>query len=712
MAGYIYKPQTRKGPVWITPTNEGPPTITLPDGRVIKGVPADQRGGVFHGHEGWQYVFPNDILGVEGAVLTSGGKSQTINTNMSFRGGTVGSLSESSKGAVGSAPDGFEPGQTGYGAYPAYLGGQFPSPTFATFNPIKSAPYKKVDPFDFAQKYGDLARGEIGKNAKQANDLALEQLGTELQGLRNYVPAAAALKRSETSIDNQFNQAERTKQIESTLPGVRGSLAAQTSRANTYATGALPDSVQDRALELGVRSRAADQAYGGGFGTSSSVARKASDLMSAEQRFQVAQYGEGLLGTNVDRRANLELAPTSYSNAGQQVNVMPSLSGSQLSQSNLGLITQQAGLPAGTAFQGSINQEQFGTQLEQGTRQFNASGLYNASQFNAGVSNQFAMDRFGYDVGYAGTVAGAAQTDINAQTEIAQQQAAQDTFNANKDQTQNTNMIRDILAGLVGIGGSIYSAAQTPSTPSTTQPTPTTPSGGGGTGGGGSGDTFATGGNIYDAPPAYPVTPPTIENPPPYDTSVGEGPGSPVPTLPPVPDANVPTDTGSFGGGAEDTFAGDFTTSRSLSIPTESALEFSNFVNDTETPLSIPLTDASRSVKVLTDGGKKVLESAGITSTPQSNSVKIGVSKTGRPMYSDARLARSTDINLGKQNATVIQDIAEPFNIFTPSDRAKFQRIGTMASNPQFLGSLDKAHAQNDMKAFLKEMRSFVGELS
>ena len=93
MAGYIYKPQTRKGPVFIAPTNEGVPTITLPDGRVIEGVRGDRRGGVFYGHEGYQFVFDNDILGQEGAVLRYGGKEQQLgNTNMSYRGGDFASL--------------------------------------------------------------------------------------------------------------------------------------------------------------------------------------------------------------------------------------------------------------------------------------------------------------------------------------------------------------------------------------------------------------------------------------------------------------------------------------------------------------------------------------------------------------------------------------------------------------------------------------------
>jgi len=34
-AGYLFKPQTRKGPVFIAPVNSGAPTITFPDGRTF-----------------------------------------------------------------------------------------------------------------------------------------------------------------------------------------------------------------------------------------------------------------------------------------------------------------------------------------------------------------------------------------------------------------------------------------------------------------------------------------------------------------------------------------------------------------------------------------------------------------------------------------------------------------------------------------------------
>lgn len=407
----------------------------------------------------------------------------------------------SGPGAAGGDYSGpYAPGAVGFGAVPAYLGGEYPTKTAkAKFKPInfdsidyspisydatKAADYDFTDPLDFAKKFGGFNRSEIKQNYSLAKDLALDQLDTELKGLEMFAPAAAALKRGETSLDNIFNQQQRTAQVDATLPGARADLEAQRGRANTYARGEIPNSVTDRALELGVRSRAADTAYAGGFGSGSSVARKISDLASAEDRLKIAEYGEGLLGTNLNTSASLLLAPTEYSDAGSQIKVTPQINAGVQAGQNATEINNNTLINPTNALTSQVQQRQFGTQLQQQTNQFNATNRLATSQFNAsntlntaqfnantrnnvnqfnatsafqrsqintGRVNELRMGRFAYDVSYAGAVAGASQLNINTQLALQQQAQAAQIFQDQMKAAQNSAQTGAIAGGIAAI---------------------------------------------------------------------------------------------------------------------------------------------------------------------------------------------------------------------------------------------------------------------
>lgn len=454
----IYKPSTtgtKGGPAFLI--NGGPlsspPTVTI-NGTTHTATllnTIDEGQGPRS-----QYIFPSEVANnTSGFDINAGGQTFHVENgqkayegdsgNFTYRGPGRGDLAEGEGG-------GFAPGNIGYGSFPAYQGGKFPKVSTINYTNIKTAPYSFTDPQKFAAKYGEFNRGETAKNFSQAQGMALQTLDTELQGLSNYVPAASALKRSQTAADNVFNQAQRTAQINQVMPNAAGDLEAQRQRASAYANGRLPDTMEDRALELGVRSQAADQAFAGGFGASSSAARKASDLMSAQQRLQIGQYGEQLLGSNMQLNAQLNLAPTEYSNAGQQVSVMPSLSASQLTSQNQQELDANTLISPTNALSSTISQNQFKTNLEQSTRQFNAQMGWNTQQFNANAANQFAMAKFGYDVGYAGSVAGAAQTNTNTQLGLEQQQAARDTAITTGAITAGAGLISSIASALAAPG--------------------------------------------------------------------------------------------------------------------------------------------------------------------------------------------------------------------------------------------------------------------
>lgn len=282
------------------------------------------------------------------------------------------------------------------------------TPGSATYNRIKAADYHLIDPAEFARKYGETARAEMGKNLAYGQQAALSTLNTELQGLQNFVPAAATLKRSEISIDNQFNQAQRTQQVNQALPGAEKDLLNQNKRANSYALGKLPEGFDDDALNTQIRSDAADNAAAGGFGVNSAVSRRASGLMSARERLGIAQYGEQLLNSNIGTRAGLYLAPTEYSDAGSQIRVTPEVGAGRLTTGYASEANSLGMVSANTALSTQVNQEQFSTNLNQQTNQFNASNDLQNSQFNV-------------------------STDQNRQANNQKAQMAADQFNSNQN---------------------------------------------------------------------------------------------------------------------------------------------------------------------------------------------------------------------------------------------------------------------------------------
>lgn len=452
----------RKGLVFVSPSENEPPTITVGGKTFTAHRPAPGEG-TYKGDSGYQFIFPGEVTEYYGqeAELSYGGKSQSVELSVAneFRadGGGIGDMRAApNKDTGGSSFGSYAPGTVGqFGVVPANILAEFPEAVLGKYDPIKAAKYNFTDPFKFAEKYGSFNRGEYEKNFNQAEDLAMRSLENELKSLGEFIPAMSALKRQETSIDNQFNQQQRTSQLNTTLPGfvegVDSDLAGQRGRANSFAEGRIPDAVTDRAFELGIRSSAADRASAGGFGARSSVARKASDLMSAEERVKLSMYGDQLLGQNVNARtnfANFQLAPLEYSDAGKQISVNPSVSPSQLTNSFANAISAFSGLTTGQAIGVQTQQEQFQTGLNQTTNQFNASNKLQLSTWNAGVQNQFALTKFGYKAGYANSVAAATQTDINTQFGIEQQNLYSELMKDYMGQSQNSDMISSLVGGL------------------------------------------------------------------------------------------------------------------------------------------------------------------------------------------------------------------------------------------------------------------------
>lgn len=652
---WVYKPNTRKGPVLLAPTDlSSPPTITLPNGQVITARRGDQAGGVYKGHEGYQWVFPQDVLNQQGAVLNAGGQTQTLgSTNMSYRGSSLGSLSESNKGALGSGSSTgsgiYAPNQVGnYGYAPADLTGQFPSASMVNYTPIQAADFNFTDPASYANQYAEVNRAQDQINLAYSKYNALNLLDTELEGLTRYAPAASALKRRETSADNIFNQQERTAQIDTALPGVRQNLQGQASRANAFAQGQIPDDFGgDSAYELNSRSRAAENNLAGGFGANSSVARKASDLMSVERRLQLSQYGDTLLSNNANQQANLFLAPTSYSNAGQQISVIPSISGSQLQQNQQQQLNANTTISPTNALSSTIQQEQFFTNLNQQTNQFNASNQLTADTANAAALNNFALDKFGYQVGLAGANAGAAQTNRNTEIALQQQERYERIFSDMLNRTQTNNTIGSVFSGLGTFLQTMF----------------------------GNGSSNGEG-SLWDQIIGY----------------FGDGESSDPYTL---DTSDIPSDSGYTLDGSGSSDVG-FTIdgSRTGDIGGGYDLGVDEGILGEELPTSGFSSDE------LLRSSNAVLRSAGVYSQPQPGTTQTGFNDKGQPVFMNAELNSSNDTNSGFQRVSTLKNIVQPFNVLTTEDSEKLDNIGATSSSPEFITQLDYIASNQDTKSF------------
>lgn len=661
----------------VVTSQPGRLVVRGPDGTVLDTVDV---GGP-RGSEGFKQPVSSIAQGLPpGSTLEftpQGGQSSVYNITGAgkrheFQFGRSDPTVVSDKGAIGSAPGGgypggFAPGVAGgYGVYPSYLGNMFPSPALVNYDPIEAASYDFVDPMEFAQAFGGFNREELRKNFDLSKEFAFETLAAELQGLEGFVPAASALKRNEVALDNIFNQQQRTQQIDTALPGVRGQLDRQAQRAETFAEGGVPDSISDRALELGVRSEAADIATAGGFGSDSSVARKLSDILSAEQRIGLSQYGDQLLSSNINQRANLLLAPTSYSDAGQQIRVTPEVGAGRLTTQGLSELNANTLISPGAALQAEIGQQQFVTNLRQQTNQFNASNQFAANQLNAGYQNQFALGLFDYQVGFAGAVAGALQTGINTGFALAQQQRYEEIFGDHFNQAQQAGQagaIAGAITQLPGIIAGINSLLDTfglnsENTPGI-NPNP---------------DSGATG------------VPEGTTDAPTYGNDAIE-----VPTGDSVPDGYEGVATDSSGG--------------TIAVPDANFKSaYSSFSQDTGIQASTPMTAKAYNAST------GVLRSAGFSYTPDpaGSNVPAGVDKAGKPVYVNKTLAQSTDTSAGSRVAGAVKQILDPTGVFSREDATTMDKIIQASKDAALIAQLTAQAQAGDKKGFINTLLGAV----
>lgn len=545
----------------------------------------------------------------------------------------------------------------------AYLGGEYPTFQTITFPTIEAAPFNFTDPQEFAKKFGEFNFGNVKKNFEQSQKFALGALDTELRGLKAYAPAAAALKREQISADNLFNQAARTGQINAVLPEARGDLAAQRERARAYAEGRLPDEMLDRSLELGIRSRAADAAGFSGFGAKSAQASKLSDLMSAEQRFQIGQYGESLVTNNLGTKASLFLAPTEYAETGSEISAKPEVGAGRLTYQGLGMINAATLLDPATALSSKISQNEFTTQLEQRTREFNATGQFAADQFNSVGTFEADLGRFNYDAGYEAANVAANQGSMDVASSLLTSGLMQSGANAGMSNGQAASTLQDLSSsiGLIpravsGVSDLITGENTLPATQTGTQVAP-----------------------LNDTKPVQ------------TDTT------TPAPVAAKSLDISAPASY-KFAQGVEAPVG--YTKFASNSDGTYSAANIKDYENELErfakfsgTPSgSIKVENAAKADRTLSNA-------AGLSYVPLPNFQPIGTSGSGRPMYSFSPLANSGDTSLGRSTVLNLGTILASLGVSDPAIFRSLGQVNDVVSDPGTIPGLDQLLAEKGQTA-------------
>lgn len=581
--------------------------------------------------------------------------------------------------------------------------GPFPEWPGVEFDPIKVAKYKATDPLKFAQAFGNFNRGEIDKNYQQGSRIGLDAINTELKALQAFAPAASALSREQTSIDNQFNQQNRTNQVNSVLPGARRkydrlgrTLDAQGRRADTYASGRLTDSALDRSFELGIRSNAADAAGFGGIGSHSLQAEKISDLMSAEQRFGISQYGEGLINQNVNAQeqltreeANLFLAPTAYSNVGSQIGPKPEVGAGRLALQATGMVNEATLLSPGQALNTEVQQSQFKTSLDQRTNEFNATGKFSASQINAqGIFNS-AVGGFTANAQFQSQQQAANQSILNGRQAAGLAEIGMDAFQGGVDTAQQAQQIQSTAAAIGTITGAMGGATNL-------------------VGQDLSNGQSVGGTNVSTEPTQTSAAPLT-------DTSLTSGPNAAPSGLSysgagGSPDGSSPSGYKFMSGTPAPS---GYTPVLNNSDGTYSAVRASDYNDELDRFQKVSGSnssgDTSGALRAIAQADRGITEAAGLSYVPVQGFQQISTLNSGRPVYSLPSAAKDGNLGAG---AGVIEATGLAINQLGVSDPAIYSELigtGTTLANPDTYSRLDQVYGQSGESGVTNEILSTLG---
>lgn len=101
---------------------------------------------------------------------------------------------------------------------------------------------------------------------------------------------------------------------------------------------------------------------------------------------------------------------------------------------------------------------------------------------------------------------------------------------------------------------------------------------------------------------------------------------------------------------------------------------------------------------------ERSIRTAGMSYTPKKGYMLAGYDRSGRAVYSDEKLAKSNDTNLGKAKVDMIGSVFKTLGVANDTDSTALDYIAATSADIGFMGSLYQAHQAKDAKAFVNLM--------
>lgn len=279
--------------------------------------------------------------------------------------------------------------------------------TGVTINPNYSQDYSNaVNTANNLSVYDEAFNLSLGY-AQQASD-------ANLANNMNWAAAMQPFIQGLTASDNAFNQQQRLSAVEYALPGARQTTLNAIDRGNTYAQGRLISSIDDRAFESVSRSMAADSTFLRGFGDDSTVGRKASDLMSAQDRLGISMMGESSLQNWLQVGNQMFVDQPIKSDVGSQVSVTPTMDVGTAALAGSEWLGSMNMISATDAMNASIGVASTQAQYDLQTQMFN-SGIQLEEYYAAVADEQSQTNALQYAYNQEASTANL-QMQIDAQT--------------------------------------------------------------------------------------------------------------------------------------------------------------------------------------------------------------------------------------------------------------------------------------------------------
>jgi hypothetical protein len=521
MNGFVWKPQSEKDgnlTVLFPATSAAPPTVYLvtSSGQLVEG----RLDGRTNGNRP-TYRFPDSgdaygsnvtLVGPDDQVFGIGNSAQRYddgNPPTPIRSEDDFNSFVNGEGVVQTDEDGnpIEGGGTSsfgnnIGTEPnqgfAFPQADFSGLGFERINPLFIPRFEVpvVDPIERTGEVGDFNRLQNAINLRIGSQNALDLTQLEFTGLelfnrqardlqaegiteenvfnqgqtslanqfnREEIPAANIFNRGEISAANDFNQTERLDQLETAMPGAADAINRQIERGSQLAEGRFVTDAEDRAFEVASRSASADGTVARGFGDDSVFGRRASEMLSAEQRLGVSQIGEQTLDRFLRLGANLSFdqpikqnpvinQPLTFepqiARTSQDVRGAPSRPASDLAVQQQFQLDNLSTITPTQAIAFDINQNQFQGRLDREADIHNSNLDFEAQRFNSTTGLQVELEQLYGEVFNA-------QQESNAINAGIGTGIAQDNFETGIEAGQNSA----ILGALGTVGGAIVGNA-------------------------------------------------------------------------------------------------------------------------------------------------------------------------------------------------------------------------------------------------------------